>query len=222
MNKCFNTGRTHFKKGHIPWNKGLTKETDKRVAEYSKKVGLALRGKPTWNKGKRSIRLCVICGRQTRRGKDGRYYQTCSPKCLMNLRRKITKKLGSRPPSQKGKKWGVDYPIENHPWWKGGITPVRKQIWYSQEFQNWRNTIFERDNYVCQICGKRGGKLHPHHFPITFSEILEKHQIKSLEEAIMCEELWDINNGKTLCVECHRLTPTYGVNNEFRKENIWL
>jgi len=28
---CDNTGRTHFKKGFIPWNKGLTKETDKRI-----------------------------------------------------------------------------------------------------------------------------------------------------------------------------------------------
>ena len=26
-----NTGRTHFKKGHTPWNKGLTKETDEKV-----------------------------------------------------------------------------------------------------------------------------------------------------------------------------------------------
>lgn len=31
--KIRNTGRTHFKKGHIPWNKGLTKEIDKRVAK---------------------------------------------------------------------------------------------------------------------------------------------------------------------------------------------
>lgn len=30
--------RTRFKKGQLPWNKGLTKETDKRVADYSEKV----------------------------------------------------------------------------------------------------------------------------------------------------------------------------------------
>lgn len=46
-----NTGRTHFKKGHVkttewrefmqgrePWNKNLTKETSDRVAAYSKKL----------------------------------------------------------------------------------------------------------------------------------------------------------------------------------------
>lgn len=30
--------KTTFRKGGIPWNKGLTKETDERVAEYSKKL----------------------------------------------------------------------------------------------------------------------------------------------------------------------------------------
>ncbi len=33
-----NTGRTHFKKGHIPWNKNLTKETDERLADTSKRM----------------------------------------------------------------------------------------------------------------------------------------------------------------------------------------
>lgn len=32
-----NCSRTKFKKGQIPWNKGLTKYTDERVAKYSEK-----------------------------------------------------------------------------------------------------------------------------------------------------------------------------------------
>uniref|UniRef100_A0A6M3L9Z9 Putative endonuclease subunit n=1 Tax=viral metagenome TaxID=1070528 RepID=A0A6M3L9Z9_9ZZZZ len=40
-----NTGRTHFKKGYIPWNKGLTKENDTRVLSVSNKVKGLRKGK---------------------------------------------------------------------------------------------------------------------------------------------------------------------------------
>ena len=34
---------TKFNKGHAPWNKGLTKETDERIKLYSERVSIALR-----------------------------------------------------------------------------------------------------------------------------------------------------------------------------------
>jgi len=34
--------------------------------------------------------------------------------------------------------------------------------------------------------------------------------INSLEEALNCEELWNVNNGRTLCRKCHNKTKTYG------------
>jgi hypothetical protein len=34
---CSNTGRTHFKKGFTPWNKGLTKDTNAIVAQIGQK-----------------------------------------------------------------------------------------------------------------------------------------------------------------------------------------
>ena len=37
--KGFRLGLGDFEKGHIPWNIGFTKFTDKRVAEYGKKSG---------------------------------------------------------------------------------------------------------------------------------------------------------------------------------------
>ena len=44
--RCLNTGRTHFKKGHEPWNKGgrLSSETKRRIS-------IAKLGSPAWNKG---------------------------------------------------------------------------------------------------------------------------------------------------------------------------
>jgi len=42
-----NTGRTHFKKNHIPWNKGKKNTYETRI-----KISESLKGRPSWNKGK--------------------------------------------------------------------------------------------------------------------------------------------------------------------------
>ena len=39
---------------------------------------------------------------------------------------------------------------------------------------------------------------------------MEENNIKTLEEAENCEELWNINNGRTLCYPCHYKTDNYG------------
>lgn len=195
---------------------------EESISQYGTEAEVTRKGGN--RKGQKTMGLCVICGKEMQvTDKWGGRRKTCGRgktgnECTRILRSKISIKNKSQPPSQKGKKWGVDYPIENHNWWNGGITPVRSQIWKSKEFQNWRKSIFERDDYTCQICGRRGGKLHVDHFPVPFSEILEMRNIKSLEEAIMCDDLWNTDNGRTLCVNCHRLTPTYGINQRFRKE----
>ena len=63
----------------------------------------------------------------------------------------------------------------------------------------------EAETKVCQNCKKRGGDLESHHIK-SFSLIIEENNIKSLEDALMCSELWNINNGRTLCIPCHNKT----------------
>lgn len=77
------------------------------------------------------------------------------------------------------------------------------------EYREWRRCVFERDGYICQICNQRGGTLNADHIK-PYSIIIQETNITNIKEAIDCEELWDINNGRTLCVNCHRETPTYG------------
>ena len=67
----------------------------------------------------------------------------------------------------------------------------------------WIIAIFERDNYTCQECKKRGVELHAHHCIKEFAKIIRDNKITSIEEALACEELWDLKNGITLCVDCH-------------------
>jgi len=85
---------------------------------------------------------------------------------------------------------------ENNPNWKGGSSEKEKIIKNSSIWRKWRKLVFERDNFTCQICGEKGGRLHPDHIK-PFSEYPKLR--------------FDINNGRTLCIKCHRLTPTYGL-----------
>lgn len=61
--------------------------------------------------------------------------------------------------------------------------------------RDWRTAVFERDNYTCQMCGERGGRLQAHH-------------IKPYKEHP--ELRHDLSNGQTLCVECHKRTDSFG------------
>ena len=83
----------------------------------------------------------------------------------------------------------------NHWKWKGGITKDRKKDYFSEKYQNWRKVIFERDNYVCQICKKTGGKLNVDH-------------IKPY--SLYPELRYELSNGRTLCIPCHQTTETFG------------
>ena len=94
---------------------------------------------------------------------------------------------------------------EKHRFWKGGITPLTRSIRHLEQYNQWRIDIFERDNFICQLCGQTG-KLHADHYPKMFWQIIAEDRITSLEEALSSQKLWDINNGRTLCVECHRKT----------------
>jgi len=89
--------------------------------------------------------------------------------------------------------------------WKGGITPLIKRIRHCFEYRQWRSDIFTRDDYTCQHCNKRGGDLEAHHIK-QFSKIIEDNNVDTMEKALSCDELWNINNGLTLCKECHNKT----------------
>jgi 5-methylcytosine-specific restriction endonuclease McrA len=96
----------------------------------------------------------------------------------------------------------------NHPNWKGGIKPVAKMVRDSFKYRQWRSDVFTRDNFTCQECFKRGGDIEAHHNK-PFSTIMIENNVMSIEDADNCEELWNINNGKTLCEKCHKKTKTY-------------
>ncbi|MCK5788820.1 MAG: hypothetical protein KAH32_07465, partial [Chlamydiia bacterium] len=72
--------------------------------------------------------------------------------------------------------------------WKNGITPLQGKIRKSIKYKEWRTEVFERDNYVCRY-SKRKGVLSCHHIK-PFAQILEENNITTMEEALLCKELW--------------------------------
>ena len=92
---------------------------------------------------------------------------------------------------------------ENHPNWRGGPKKLNRIIRNSVEYNKWRKEILTRDGFSCIDCKRVGGYLHSHHI-IHLADIISNNNIKTMEEARNCQELWDISNGITLCETCHQ------------------
>ena len=98
---------------------------------------------------------------------------------------------------------------ENAGGWKGGVSILNERIRKSFLYREWRRSVFERDGYCCVFCSKKGGKIHADHIK-AYSLILLENNILTFEQAMGCQELWDVENGRTLCLACHKKTDTYG------------
>ena len=64
---------------------------------------------------------------------------------------------------------------------------------YTREYKQWRSAVFDRDNYICQQCNN-GGRIQAHHI----------HSWSNYPE-----QRFDIDNGITLCEECHKAVRGY-------------
>ncbi len=87
---------------------------------------------------------------------------------------------------------------------KGRKTDQNKLIRTSLEYKLWRTAVFERDNYTCIWCCAKNGEGK--------AIILNADHIKPF--ALYPELRFAIDNGRTLCIDCHRTTDTYGRQNK--------
>lgn len=120
-----------------------------------------------------------------------------NPSKRLSVRKKISEtKKGSKNPN-----------------WKGGISPINNLIRNSAEMRLWRISVFERDNYTCIWCGARNGNGK--------NIVLQADHIKPF--ALYPELRFAIDNGRTLCIDCHKTTEDYGwkkYNYQLKNKNI--
>lgn len=93
---------------------------------------------------------------------------------------------------------------ESSPHWNAELTnEQRQQNRDDAKNREWRARVYKRDDYICQCCKIRGGRLEAHHKD-SFQDNVEAR--------------YDLNNGVTLCVSCHR-TGKYAYHKLFGNKN---
>ena len=76
------------------------------------------------------------------------------------------------------------------------LLTVPIELYFSEIYRRWRSFVFRRDDYTCQTCNKKGGEIQADHIkPWAFYPDLR----------------FSVDNGRTLCKDCHRKTDTWGV-----------
>ena len=109
------------------------------------------------------------------------------------------------------------YKGERNPCYIDGRTPLIKMLRRTEEYKTWRTEVFKRDNYRCQECFQLGGDLEVHHvkeFSNIFTEFLYQYnQFSPIDDketllrlATKYIPFWELNNGQTLCKNCHNKT----------------
>jgi hypothetical protein len=105
------------------------------------------------------------------------------------------------------KKWMAG---ETHYNWQGGKSKERDLVKRNPEYVEWRNKVYTRDSHTCRRCGdNKGHNLHAHHI-MNWSSNTDLR--------------YDIENGITLCNNCHNpavkgsFHNLYGTNNNTRKQ----
>jgi hypothetical protein len=194
---------------HHP-NQGMSGKT--HSAETRLKISIGHKGRKSHRKMADKILICGFCNKQFT-VTESKYYKNrkyCCMKCKTNAsigmasHSKGVKGIfhhtaeAKKKISEASKNMNIESRLkiskahrgEKSHFWKGGITPINKQMRNSIEYSIWRKTVFVRDNYTCSVCGKVGGYLHAHH-------------IKRLSKfpELSCE----ITNGVTMCKDCHMI-----------------
>lgn len=131
---------------------------------------------------------CLVCGKKKRRHSCQKTPKYCSNKCFVSTRVGVKRPKFSKEWLENLSKSHIGVQAKGkHPKWKGGITPENHAE--RNKFREYiQKKVLKRDNYTCQICGKRGGLLHVDH----------------IQEWVDYVDLrFSMDNCRTLCRECH-------------------
>ena len=141
--------------------------------------------------GKLIMRIANYCQSCWQTGKRNPYWKGGLPKCL-DCNKELKLYRSKRCLSCSTRYTMMQKTGEKHWNWRGGIkrphlmtSDKLERIRFREEMQK---LIFERDDYTCQICKERGGKLQVDHIQ-PWAEYVEQR--------------FSMDNCRTLCMGCH-------------------
>ncbi len=102
-------------------------------------------------------------------------------------------------------KWAESLKGSNSRFWRGGLTDENRGHRNSVQYTIWREQVFKRDNWTCQECNTRSGNGK--------KVILNADHIKAWSKFPKLR--FELNNGRTLCLDCHKQTDTFGFKATF-------
>ena len=105
-------------------------------------------------------------------------------------------RIGHVPSEEVRRKISATLQGKDYDEWSGFSSSERRLEMNKKEYINWRNSIFERDNYTCQSCDRRSGD--------GYTIKLESHHILRWKD--YPELRYEVANGITLCTDCHNIT----------------
>ena len=219
--KCYYIDKKETSKGEYSpfWKGGKVKRIcqvcgkEFKVKSYTVKKGLGLfcsgkcravmqsknrRGDKIWNWGGGPIvTKCLFCGKEftvSRGNHNAGKNKYCSMSC--NGERKIN-----------------------------GNFKISTRIRDIVKGNKWRKQILKRDNFSCQKCG-RPDNLQVHHIKKLSNIVADiKNLIKDIGFHPIIKEhvpLWDISNGITLCVKCHKSVHSRGAGAALKRPGMNL
>ncbi len=188
-------------KGRKPWNKGIKASEDERVMRCVKAAHEGAKGHIPWNKGKKGIQVAWNKGKSVSTNTGRTHFKKGAHVSKDTQFKKGNKTWSAGKVRPIGDPWNKGKPFvqirgEKHHAWKGGITSEATKLRNTPEQKDWSRQILRRDDYTCFFCAQRGGKLNADHIkPFdTYPELR-----------------LELSNGRTVCEDCHKKTPTYGV-----------
>lgn len=179
-------------KGKNTWSLGSTHSSSTK-----KKMSDSHLGKIPWNKGKK-----VLLSKKARSAMSKAWKGKKRSPFSVEHRRKISQRQkGNIASIESRRKMSESHKGAKSNFWKGGISSINVQIRGSLEYKLWREAVFKRDNWTCVWCEVKFIKGE------TGRVMLNADHIRPF--ALFPELRFDVNNGRTLCVPCHKTTDTY-------------
>ncbi|HAR37133.1 MAG TPA: hypothetical protein DCS09_00290 [Porphyromonadaceae bacterium] len=189
--------------GSVAWNKGLkgwlkhTEESKRKMSEASLKRG----ARPPNNSKPKVEKICEYCGKIYEvLPHEVNERQYCSIFC--SSKGKNSWNLGKHHTYE----WRLNLSLKrkgkNNPSYIDGRNKLNRRSRRSLRYKIWREKVFKRDNYTCIWCGARNGNGK--------NVVLQADHNNPW--ALYPKLRYKVDNGRTLCISCHKKTDSYKKN----------